>query len=99
MPPLHLFLDYQPQPDGGNLCLDDELSAITEPTLAQDIQDLTGEDTPPDVAAAALAFIEDVDVLGGISMAFDSIQPAGQTEFASDGLVGAVFDIQEMHLH
>ncbi|MEC9072578.1 MAG: hypothetical protein VX938_09380, partial [Myxococcota bacterium] len=99
MPPLHLFLNYQAQADGGNLCMDDQLSALTEPALPEDLQDLTGEDTPPDVAAAALAFIEDVNALGSIAMAFDSIEPAGQTEFSSDGRVGAVFNISAMHLH
>ena len=99
MPDLFLTIDYVDL--GGALpngCTDDIITAITSYLPHADMVDETNAAMPSNVGAVAQAFLADAQGMGSLRVVFDSVQSAGQQEFGLDGAVGAIFDVQALHI-
>ena len=93
-PVLTVTIDYH-DPDS---CVDDQISAESElvPAGSFNIEYAGGDAT---ITAIAQGLIDDITANGGLTLFFDSVQPAGQAEFTDGvGRGGAFFEVQTLRL-
>lgn len=70
-------------------CFDDIVSARLTPAALQDIS----APYPPSVRSVAAAILQDAGLFG-VSLVFETLEPIGQSAFASNGRIGAYFENQ-----